>query len=202
MSQSSSTSDTLKVRVDNLDSDIQGFRQDLRDVRAEMVTRKDFEALSGQINSITTAQRPNWQVWSLGLSFLIAVGWLVYRPIDTGIVDLKEAMRGLGEKVVTARQYDADGARTSLALVGLRQDLTTAVNSTIQQQRYNADKAARDDEIKILRERFEKVLTRSEFDAQHGDIKAFITSMMTSRQRQLDDLGHRIDRLENIQLKK
>lgn len=186
------TDPALRERVANLAQDVTAFRGELHDVRSSMATRADIINLQGAIAALSDRQKPQPAILIALLGLIVSVlgfvGWLAYTPINAATSDLKVAVSSLADKVVLQRQYESDVMLARSDRQSIRNDLSASIGSTIQQQRYNA--AARDAEMTILRERFDKVLTRSEFDSQHGDLKNFIASLQS-----------RIERIENLELR-
>lgn len=66
----------LRVRVDNLAEDVHTFRAEMRESRI---------AVSAEIATLGTkfdaGAKPNWQMWGVAVSAMIALGTLAYWPI-------------------------------------------------------------------------------------------------------------------------
>jgi hypothetical protein len=198
----SDRSGELRVRVDNVERDIGHIEQQISAIRDTMATRADMERISASISSLASRHaeitRPQYgllvSVVGLGVTILVVLGGFAYWPISTTTSDLKLAVITLAEKTVPHRQYEADVTLARTERVKLREDL----NVTVQQQRYNTDKAAIDIQLANIRER---MLTKSEFDVQHRDLKDYISTVRGERNGSVESILRRLERIEALHIK-
>lgn len=193
--------EALHERVTNLTGDVSGLRNEIADVRSTMATKADVQAIQASIGALFDRQKPQPMllvgVGSLIIAVMGFIGGIILWPVTNTMADQKMALISISDKAVFQRQYEADIALTRQNAATLRADLQTVNNTSVLVQRYNADKASRDEEIKGIRERIDKVLTKGEFESQHGDLKAFVASLMATRDRQLSEMTSRVIRLED-----
>lgn len=105
-------------RLTNLESTVnQGFRQ-------------VETSIAGLSNEFRSSQRPQWQAMSVLLAFALAIGGLVYWPIQKATNDLKTAITSLSEKAVTREELEwrssraaEDRTRTEMTLRSLDANL-------------------------------------------------------------------------------
>lgn len=183
-----SSSVALGVRVDNLSDDVHGIQLEMRSMRSEFLA-----AINSLASKQEAATSPNWQMYGVQVSVIVAIGAMAYWPINSATSDLKAAVSMLAANTVPQRQYDADAALTRTERAGLRSDITTVSQTYIQQQRYNADMAKVEAALRDLRE---NLVSRKEheqrwaaFDALHADLKKDIDIHVVNLQRQLDQLA-------------
>jgi hypothetical protein len=178
----------LGVRVDNLSDDVHGIQLEMRSMRTEL-----FAAINSLASKQEAATTPNWQMYGVQVSVIVAIGAMAYWPINASTNDLKTTVATLAANVVSQKQYDADAALTRSDRAGLRADLSTVSQTYIQQQRYNTDMAKIAGEFHDLNE---SVVSRKEheqrwiqFDALTVDLKKDIEIQVANLQRQVDALA-------------
>lgn len=88
----------LRVRVDELSKDVHGLHSDLRDSHSALNIK--LEALTSKLDATRT---PNWQMWGVMVTCMIALGALAYWPVREATTDLKGLGLRLGEIVLEDR---------------------------------------------------------------------------------------------------
>lgn len=178
----------LGVRVDNLSDDVHGIQLEMRSMRTEL-----FAAINSLASKQEAATTPNWQMYGVQVSVIVAIGAMAYWPINASTNDLKATVAALAANVVSQKQYDADSTLTRGERANLRADITTVSQTYIQQQRYNADMAKLDVQMRDLREnlvsRKEHEQRWTQFDALHADLKKDVEIQVANLQRQVDQIA-------------
>jgi hypothetical protein len=193
----------LRVRLDAVERDVGHVEQQVNAIRDTMATKADISSVFTQLQGLATqfAQqtKPNYgiliSICTLITLVLGMLGGFAYWPISTATGDLKTAVVSILDKGIFQKQYDADLLLDRENIKALRADLTTTTNTTIQQQRYNAEMARIESEITTMRT---GLVARAEHeekwrsaDAQHKDMQEEISTDVINLQRQLDELNRK-----------
>ena len=126
-------------------------------------TRTSISALS---TTLAERNKPQWQALSVMLAAVVAIGGLAYMPIREATNDLKTAVSGLSEKVVTRQEMDwraargvEDRTRTDMAVADLRQN-------SVSRPEWTERNRARDQEVIDLNRRVDEL--RQDVGAVYG----------------------------------
>lgn len=174
----------LSERVEN-----QG--RDIVDLRSNMNT--GFRNIEGAVNALSTELRgtskTQWPViWSaIGVSFaiLLAVGSQALSPIRENVADVKDAMTGIVDKMVTQQELkwrtdrgQEDRTRTDAAITDLRAN-TVSRNEWMERNR------GRDQELLEVNRRVDEL--RQEVGAVYGT-----RDVIQDMKKEIDNLRQRL----------
>jgi hypothetical protein len=118
----------LGRRQSDLETEMRaGFRSQEQSLTA--FTNEVRNSLAQLSQTIAERNKPQWQALGVALAFAGMLGGLAYMPIREATNDLKTAVSGLTEKVVTRQEMDQreqrrreDAARVDGAIIDLRQN--------------------------------------------------------------------------------
>ena len=89
----------------------------------------------------------------------------------------------------------------NVSITDLKAQSHEVFSTTIQQQRYNADKTRNDADLTGIREDMRRRLQTDEYRAAHDALEKKIDSLIAQRNGQMQEIIRRIERIEGVHLK-